>query len=337
MMYDKLVRRNKVKRILEMRKPLLSSFPVYGDLFSILEQTEHVKNWMCNNFIQLNCVEPIVFFESYRSVFYNCPHLSTSNVIREEIKECWDGRLIDFIKQKIDYGYYIFLYVDRKYIQQYKTQESFEHEMFIYGYDDDNFYCADNMDGGKYTQFICSQMEIDEAYWKVGDNNYACSIYCIKVISSSYENNWFEGIKMKQIFELFAAYADSRITLNFAERFDVLQSGFCLQEETLSKLLTDLDWVDWRPYCVFLEHKKMMSFRLQYINEVYMTDDFSKYADVYKVLEEKYKEVVGLIIKYNIIHNNKLICQIREIMEEAIKYEKDILDGLKMLFSKYAE
>ena len=104
---------------LEIQKPYISSFPIYGDLFSILEQTEHVKNWMCNNFIQLKYVDPVIFFESYRSLMYDCPHIATSCITRDLIRKIWDGDFRKLVKYVIGTDRYLFAYVDRKYIKKY--------------------------------------------------------------------------------------------------------------------------------------------------------------------------------------------------------------------------
>lgn len=328
-----------MKKILPMRDPIISSFPIYGDLFSIIDESENAKNWMCNNFIQMNYVEPVVFFESYRSIFYNCPHLSSCNVTRAMIDKCWNNDFPMLIKRMIDADCYIFLYVNRKYVKQYECPVDVTHELFIFGYDEEEnvFYCADNRSSGKYTHFTCPIPEMEEAYWKGEDNNYCSALHCINVIKTPPANNWFESINWVQIHELFSAYAESRITVNVGERYFVKKSGFALQEDTAANLVTPSGNIDWRAFCVFHDHKKLMVFRLQYLGEIYSTEDFAKYLTIYRELESEYELIVALMVKYNVSHSDKTLNKIREHLDDALKKEKNILVDLKNLFGDYLQ
>ncbi|MBO4347268.1 MAG: hypothetical protein J5840_06490 [Lachnospiraceae bacterium] len=326
-----------MNNVLKMSTPIISSFPVYGDLFSILEQNDFVKSWMCNNFIQLKHVEPVIFFDSYRSIIYNCPHVATSCITRDLLRKCWYGDFNKLIKQMIDSERYVFLNADRKYIQSFKTQKSKEHELFIYGYDDSRevYYCADNVDGGKYTTFTAPMAEVEQAYWNVKENNFDSALHCISVIKSPAENNWFEWIRMDHIYELFSAYAESRPVLNFAERYVVEASGFCLHQYAIDKITPEREYLDWRDFSIIHEHKKMMVFRLEFIGETLSTDDFKEYLEVYKDLEKRYKIILFMMIKYNMNHDKKLIPQIISNADEAVKLESSVLNSLKELFYKY--
>ena len=318
-----------------MDEPIIDSFPVYGDLFSILKRSETVDYWICNNFIQLRRIDPIVFFESYRSIFYNCPNITTSKITRRILEYKWKNDLFHFIRDMINMKYYIFLYVDRLYIKLYQTKETHIHELFIYGYNEEKslLYCADNIRGGKYKRFNCPFSEVEKAYWEVAGMNYYTDIHCV---SNEIEEDWFDNIKLNQIHKLLTEYIDSKVSVNFTERFNIKFSGFLVQEQEIEKLKqNEVKEIDLRPFCVFKEHKLLMVFRLKKLKEYLNTDSFDYFITSYTSIMNEYKIIINLGIKYNLIHESNILQRIIIHGENAIIIERNLLDDLRNLIEEY--
>ncbi len=326
-----------MRKELVMYEPCIDSYPIYGDLFSVLKLTDEAKYWICNNFIQLRKIEPVVFFEAYRSVLYNCPNISVSRVSRKILGHKYNKNLIQLIKDMIDMNYYIFLYVDRLYIKSYGMDHSHTHEFFVYGYDEERevLLCADNIIGGKYTRFECSMEEVEKAYWGLPEETYLTDIHCI---STEFESDRYDTIRIDNIYKLFTEYMDSANTINFGERFRVKDTGFSLQEKEIEKLKgQEIEHVDLRPFCVFKEHKYLMIFRLEMLNNYLKTDDFTQFITAYQTIKNEYRLIISLGIKFNLIHDKILLQRIILHGELAIMSEKNILNSLKMTLMNYLD
>ncbi|WP_066193281.1 hypothetical protein [Gracilibacillus timonensis] len=81
----------------------------------------------------------------------------------------------ELIEVAIDSGYYLYIYVDRYYINQINTNGKKEpHELLIYAYDskDEVVFVADNLKDGKFIKASYSFKEIEDGYWSLESNNY---------------------------------------------------------------------------------------------------------------------------------------------------------------------
>ena len=169
----------------------------------------------------------------------------------------------------IDEHYYVFFYVDRSCINIYNTSERNIHEFFVYGYDDERkiLYCADNLSTGKYTLFESDIESVVRGYQNVSGYNYFTDIVGI---SNEVSDEWFEEIKFNQLIGLYRDYAESRLTSNFGERFNVSECGFILQEKEIIKLSNNINRArDIRDFCIFRDHKKLMSYRFDILSKRY--------------------------------------------------------------------
>ena len=202
-----------MKRELDMFEPMINGFNIYASLFSILKNNDDVKNWICNNFIQLRYLSDhnVVFFEGYRNILYNCPNITVNRISRNILKLKWSNDLFKFIKEMVDENYYILLYIDRYYLTDFKLNHSSMHELFIYGYDYDNnvLLCADNLAGSKYSKFQCPLDQFQKAYWNLLDSSYFTDIHCI---TTEFGSDMVDEINLSYIYKLLKDYIDSDVT-----------------------------------------------------------------------------------------------------------------------------
>jgi len=320
-----------MKKELAMHEPMIKGFNIYGSLFSILKDTEEVKNWICNNFIQLRYLggDNVVFFETYRQTLYNCPNITVSRVCRNQLKLKWSNDILNFVKEMIDENYYVLLYIDRYYITSMNRTCSSTHELFIYGYDFDNkvLFCADNIAEGQYRQFQCPMDEFEKAYWSLPDNTYWTDIHCI---TTEFSSDILDKIKLPIIYKLLKDYINSDVTVIFGERFSIQTYGFQIHNEINNNIknIEANKKIDIRPIYTIFEHKDVMIYRLKCLNEFLETDKFDPLIKAYMEIRDLYEIISGLIVKYNVTFKSKIVTNICEHFEKAIDLEKSLFDDL---------
>lgn len=320
---------------LEISPPLINSYPIYGSLFSIIEDSDVVDNWLCNNFIQLRLLTNVtVFFESYRSILFNCPNMTHSRYCKNMLEADYNRNLPKFIINMLNNNYYIFLNVDRYYIKKYNYygKNHLFHELFIIGYDDSKqiFYCCDNIDSGKFEEFECTFSELQIAYDNVEDTSFYTDIHCI---TTDFGSDIPDEINIDQIITLLEAYKNSSITPNFSERHVILEYGFNIHSTILNILIVHIQTqksvpLELRQLYVFYEHKKLMVYRLNIIKKRYNTNVLDELIDKYSALEKSYLRIKSLIIKYNYSFDTSVSDRLISTFKQSIIDEQLILDDL---------
>lgn len=319
-----------MEKKLDIHQPYIDSFNIYGSLFSILNDNEETNNWICNNFIQLRFFQEVVFFEGYRSIFYNCTNTTTNRISRNILKRKWNNNIIEFLEDMIDENYYILMYDDVFYIKRYKSEFHHNHELFVYGYDTERrvLFCADNVIDGKYSTFEAPFDEVELAYWNVEDSSYYTDLNCI---TTQFGYDVPDKMDLKQIYVLLKDYINSDCTVNFSEHISANIYGFQIHKMILDKYINkekDAD-LDIRPVRVFYDHKKLMIFRLEKLSKFLNTNVFDQFINCYKEVEEQYDIISCLVIRYNLIHQESLLSNIYSHFEKAIEMEESNLDQLR--------
>lgn len=185
-----------MKKILPLGESPVMCYPNYGSVFSVLDAyTKEYLPWIYNHFIQL--ILPNNHNWGMRmdfappNVLYSLPWLSVSRIYRD-IVDCQWNCVIDFIKKMIDSERYIFALFDISSISKYNINDPFQHEVLVYGYDDDNqqIYFMDNYDNGKFAKGLATYNEIINAAQGMKLNNLA---------------DWYPGyivIEYRKIYDL---------------------------------------------------------------------------------------------------------------------------------------
>jgi hypothetical protein len=328
-----------MKKELAMFEPMIKGFNIYGSLFSILTNDNGVKNWICNNFIQLRYLGNdinVVFFENYRHILYNCPRITVTQISRNLLKSKWNNDVLQFIKEMVDENYYILLYIDRYYVTDFHKTHNSVHELFIYGYDYDNnvLLCADNIGEGQYDKFQCPVDQFRKAYWNLPECSYYSDFNCI---TSEFGSDSPDEISLPKIYKLLKDYIDSDITVNFGERFTVSNYGFEIHNiinNNINNIEVNKD-IDVRPIYTIYEHKIVMIFRLERLNEFLETDKFDPFIKLYSQIREKYEIILAFIEKYNLTHKSKDLSRITDQFDTAINIEKSLFHDLMKVMEKF--
>jgi hypothetical protein len=214
------------------------------------------------------------------------------------------------------------------------------HEIFIYGYDDDKniFYMGDNT-AGKYNHDKVTYEEITTStnvlLKMYGDNNEDTVLHSYREksifmldIRKNVELNEQDPFFTKDIFDinikkiindlkeylLFDNYAEGYKYSNYyvygIDCFDELQKFAEHAMETN-------EIVDTRAFYSFIEHKKLMLLRMEFINGNY---DLNQLIERYSELVNGFNILMTLILKANITKVN-IIWQ--QIIENLKKYKEE--------------
>ena len=158
-----------MKKILPLSEPLITSYPYYANIFSLVgARTDYHIPWIYNYFVQLYVFDNleerlrIDYVTPYLGVFF--PFIEENYVSREIALQRWDG-IIHFIRDYVDHGYCIYALFDVSQIAEYDINFTLCHDMMLYGYDDERkeVYFADNFKSGKYARGIATYEEIINA------------------------------------------------------------------------------------------------------------------------------------------------------------------------------
>jgi len=182
------------KKILPLAEPPITTFPSYAATLGILSNYEETYDWFYSHYIQLCTVDIVNRYDGkglqtpYMICFFAdtdprrfmspvcdnyflrrdiCPYLDIFEIPHELITSMGKS-FVSIIKHCIDLNMYLFGLLNVSHIKQYGRRGGICHEVFIYGYDDDEevVYFADFpiSDTYKYTYSKCSYQEIENAF-----------------------------------------------------------------------------------------------------------------------------------------------------------------------------
>ena len=120
--------------------------------------------------------------------------------------------------ESLDYGYYLYLNINPKYIGVYNLPHSIDvHDIFIYGYSKSErvFYIADCFENGKYAYKECSFDEIRNGikFINLKDENYISLNGCIELFSLVTKGEKLEAFDYKRVKDTLKDYLNSKPTV----------------------------------------------------------------------------------------------------------------------------
>ncbi|WP_168118774.1 hypothetical protein [Paenibacillus sp. HB172176] len=315
------------------------TYPNVAHLFSIIGNREETLPWIYSHFIQL------VYFESMRKIDYtnkkdsffdpllfDCPWLHFQFTHRDTITKVWKGSIVQFAVDAIDMGNYVYFLADQFHIREADAygKHSHNHDMFIYGYDAEagTLNIADNLRGGKYTETVCSFEEMELAYAHADAER---DWFDQRVMSVSFKPKTYFQYERNVVF-------DSLAVVDALERY---VSGWkptsylCAEntygieiydrmQEYLNALMQEQEIVDIRLLHILYEHKKIMRRRLRYMLEHgFLTN--AALEPAYAEVERGHQIAVGMLLKYSVSGEKKLIDRMAATLLEGATLEKELL------------
>ncbi|MBP3325591.1 MAG: hypothetical protein J6L77_04120 [Coprococcus sp.] len=321
---------------LNLKKPLVGSFPVYSDVFALMPDGEEALHWLCNNFIQIRyfTTVSVIFFEQYRSLLDTCPFLTHFSCSREIIKNEFHD-IHNYAEKMIRQEHYVFLYVDRYYIsgyEEYKVEHHL-HEILLYGFDEKEkiYYCADNIGDGRFGTLECKYEEFEAAYDAIHDVPFHQNVHLLRL------GKWWdvkdEPIRMERIVTLLDDYVNSYYMNNPQEPFTEMKYGFNIHYEILHDLEEEHRHgdMDVRAMCTLYEQKQLMTIRFKYLYEKDPKEVYKILAEFFEGLEKEYYIIRNCITRYIAIQNSPN-SEVRDAVYSKIvrKFQKCIEDEKKI-------
>lgn len=345
-----------MKLILPTNYPIVTSYPGRANLFAIEQQFPNLSVWMMERFIDTESlfepesfkfdidffVAPQIRFESNFALEAQnafCPYIENMSIKTEIIGY---NNIVNFIKKCLEEKYYIVLDINTKYILSY--DRTFLHNLFIYGFDDDNdiFYIADFFENGHYDFKTCSYEEVkkgaehfDDLVY-LYDNPFGKSMVSLlrvknyidhKFSINEFVNNLDEYLGITNNFSnIYKAtnYYNKNENRVFGNRHYNNMIKFielCYEND---------NWIDnKRAFQVFYEHKKALLKRIEYLNKniIDCSKELEKMEDIVQNAMNIRNIYLKMIIRKNVSYENylQIITRINDIRE----CEKSVLSWLK--------
>ena len=284
------------------------------------------------------------------------------HINRDIVNDKWQN-IIDFIRDFINRGFYIYALFDVSKILLYESQKPWYHDPLIYGYDDEKqlIYFADNYKNGKYSTGSSSYREMIEA-----TSNYDNAIitgstidflkgyYCIKYKTlydygnCRFSNNFVYHFDKILFFDLIADYlyqknsfrrwsSPQNLVDDEADKKNVWGIGI------YSFLLDYLDYVleqnieiDIRSFYVLIEHKQLIKKVLVFLlGERKNMVCFQEYLYSCDECISLSKAISSLSLRYNILHDQSIMIKIKKRLSELQQIEEKFLGNLLVNNKKF--
>lgn len=301
-------------KILNVKRPMITSYTHHAHLLAILETQEDTLEWIFSNYIQIY-INTDLSRNSWGDFYFPMPY---------EIKEAelckWiytqkqkdrvvDKRyedIIEFLIDAIEDDSYIHLMVNYKYISKSRCFGiDRSHDIMVYGYDEEKqkLYCADFFfQTGSYEFSECTYDEFRLAYkyaYHSGASLYLKHyIYTYQLNKScDYEfnsGNILYGIEQYMrggLPEYWAIYNRSDLAnISFGlDCYDVLY----YYVENLGEGSLDI-----RLFYLMKDHKKMMIERLKFLEKKDISRNMKEYIEKYEDIYRLMNTVVMLVLKF---------------------------------------
>ncbi|WP_239616497.1 hypothetical protein [Cohnella mopanensis] len=338
-----------VRRILPIAVPDITSYTHVTYALSVMHTDRDALRWVYSNYVQLFTWDwgHAIKVDHYTQTaeHHLVPCLGGSQRITRKMLGKYPGGFVNFARENIEEGYYVWACVDEFYIPGTSAYQnrSYPHAVFIYGYDDDRstFMITGYFQNQRYGEAEVSYADMEKAYYGFepeDEINWTNFVRMLKLNSHykkfyEFKTHWV----MEQLEEYWLAKPSSRRMEAFEETwthqtiwgsdvYDILQ----LQ---IDRHIAKQGIVDHRPFYVLWEHKRMMNRRIAYMEEngFYEVSDRSK--EEWRKIEQSALQARNLELKYLMSFNNRFLEQLKERLA-ALKQEES--NAIERMLEDYA-
>lgn len=340
---------------LTVKEPLLSTYPEYGSVFSIIPDNELSENWMYSNFIQYYVKknnlfvsgEELLVYKDHVNFISTVPTLQHYKISEHILHMFTKKSLIEALIDFLDNDFYIILLLDRSYIQESRNYKKspFVHMTLIYGYDEDNevFYIADNNNYGKY-DFVQYQFEdVANAFKAMNYNDFrdTQTINLVRPFNHIHYN--FDLDYLIKELKFYLSSYDLKDTylkdwntynpLNYGHDGEVIEYYNLGIYEYLKEIVKrENNYIGIQPFHLVWENKKFMLKRIEFLNKRGYIENIEKLLKHANRLIDHLQTILNLVLKYNITNNNKLkiniTSKIKLVREDDIYFVNELLKKL---------
>jgi len=270
------------------------------------------------------------------------PGIKSVSFPREYIMD-YNINIIDLIKYFINNNHYAFMYVSREHISLHKWS-NFTHEMFIYGYDDNNskLFISDFFDGNAYSEEQCGYDEFTNAFAHASKGLYIRDGCFDDLLSSekvnfiAYDTSFTYTFSTEKFAEDILFYLNKeKYELNYtphilhAERkceivwgnkyYEVLDKYYYMQ--------INFGSVDLRKACFVRDHKKSLAYKINYLLDKDLLSDIAL-METAKELVALSEQLVNILIKFNISGNRNIYKKVTALLSNIKHKEEELLLAL---------
>lgn len=317
------------KKVIELAAPPITSYPAVAYILSLKwKEKEAVIPWLSDHFIQL-IVRPghphtygdyydHADLDNYFGKIYGMPGLGWMRLNKSVANF---SIFTDYVEYLIDNDYCIEACLDRFYFSFSESfqAEHFIHSTLIYGYDREErkIYLMDFFDNGK---FVSKKASYDEVNFSM-NNDWIINLY--KSEEADYQ---FNKELMRRYFDDYLNSRDSFSKYEFSnkEYNRGVLFGLAYYDYLIGRLMMEDD-IDLRMIHILCDHKTLMRYRLEYLNECALFDQ---------------EHLTRLLVK-----NKKIFCDTNSMRTMAIMYlmqrtenvKKKIIDRIQRIKEEDAE
>lgn len=321
------------------RQELVSTYNIDASFLSMVLSYENTKPWLFGGFIQIKG-----FTDSTQSYFYECQHESDTPFfliqrLGKDIISCKWNDIIQFIIDCIDLNYYLLMMINKSYLDIYKDKmnKDYLHDVFIYGYDLEleQIYLAGSFLHDKYSFITCTFEEFRTAYarsFKVGlyDWLFGVILYQFRDSESHKVNPDLRG-NIKTLLEHYLNSTNmTQNDFNSTVYYDRenLVYGHNVYRNIINHLRSNQDKLDVRSFNLFLDHKRIMVARFEYLIANKYLDaplvDIGALNEILKLTEVHR----NLALRFNITKDIDLKERLIEHLSKLIEKESQVYNKL---------
>ena len=346
----------KMKKILAIEYPIITSYTHHAHLLSILGTDKRTEEWIYSNYIQLY-INKDLNKSNWADFYFPMPYeikpveICKWIQVQKNPEEFLDSKykdIVEYILDAIDNDYYIHMMINYRYISSSrysKENENKRHDVLIYGYDNELqvIKCADfTFKTSKYTFSECSYDEFRNAYYNDFLRNEPSylnhMIYAYKLI-----DNCDYQFDIHNIIYALKQYISGNSPeywngYNYDNKKDIVW-GIDYYQGLINNLEnSNRDWIDSRFIYLLLDHNSIMQKRLEFMHSY--LQNISSFINEYKEIHQDLTIVMNFAIKYN-LHNKsqdkeKIIHKLKEIEIKERKLTNALIKVLEENSYEYA-
>lgn len=354
-----------MKKLLPIQDPISDSYAHVGMEFSIFLSDEKYYPWIINNYIQIFALKDLYKYPlriGALDYLYNRygdwqmfefsanPYLEYEKISYSTLNQFLKYEdLSTVLENAINEDKYLYLPIDEFEIPAYQNYRKSHiiHHMFICGYDNEqmNFFAFDNFNHGKYQFANIKYEDINKGYYSLFENN----IYEWSEVGGLCMFRFYQKLWHRDKVELYSINLET-IRVGVCEY--LLLPGYGNKYRHISHYRYGIDCydeldslfkhgieseacvVDHRAFCAMRDHKRVMLFRLDYLQEKYGLE-LSEIIQQYQAIFSSFQKLILKILKGNRLENRSIHKQNKQTLVEIKKHEIQALNAFLNVLINY--
>lgn len=335
----------KAKILLPKISPLITSYPQYANIFSIVGDNENKMTWFYENMISLQATDDMnnfrldfhVGFDSKAMIGF-CPVVYIDTYPRDIISKAYND-VTDFFVDQIDKERCLYFVVCTNYIPEYVgwRNEKIErnHDIMICGYDKEKqvFYAADFFEG-PYSQREISFDDIRNGYNNV-DAEGGDWMWGVKAMHT--EKSAIYDIKYDKLVVNLRDYLNSASPVKYNDlifyRIDEESNSFGISVyEKLKQYVRYVESTggrfDRRVFHLLYDHKVLMKEMILHISKYGHLKNGDKHADEMDKISCMALILRNIMLKYNLTYNASTALRMIEQIDKIKARECEAIENL---------